>query len=121
MMKSVIGYARVSTKRQADEGASLSDQRLQIREFAKRNKLKIRKIYSDVDSARNEDGGCERPGFNEAVERSLKTKWPIIAASADRFTRTGATYDRFVAEGGSAYGAREGFGVDDSVSISAEI
>jgi DNA invertase Pin-like site-specific DNA recombinase len=118
-MKSVIGYARVSTKKQADEGASLSDQRLQIQEFAKHNKLTVRKFYLDVDSARNEDDGSERPEFNKAVERSLKTKWPIIAASADRFTRTGSTYDRFVAAGGRAYGAREGFGVDESVMRAA--
>lgn len=118
-MKPVIGYTRVSTQRQADAGDSLSDQRLQIQEFAKHNKLNIRKFYSDVDSARNEENGCERPDFNRAVQHSLRTKWPIIAASADRFTRTGATYEQFVAQGGKAYGAREGFDVDESVMRAA--
>jgi hypothetical protein len=108
-MQSVIGYLRVSTKSKADKGISLLDQKLQIQEFAKHNSLKIRQVYIDVDSARNEADVSKRPQFNNAVERSLKTKWPIIAASADRFTRTGAAYDRFVAAGGRAYGAREGF------------
>ncbi len=118
-MKSVIGYARVSTRRQAEEGGSLAAQKLQIRQFAKDNKLKIRKIYVDVDSARNEDNGSQRPDFIKAMEHSLTAKWPIIAASFDRFTRTGATYVWFLAAGGRAYGAREGFGADEDVMHAA--
>ena len=118
-VRSVIGYTRVSTKRQAQEGASLTAQKLHIRQFAKESHLKVKKIYQGVDTAQNEENGTNRPGFKKAVEHSLRTGWPIIAASADRFSWTGATYERFVAEGGRAYGAREGFGVDKSVMRAA--
>ncbi len=58
-MKPVIGYARVSTQRQAEVGGSIATQKLVLRQFAKDTELKIVKIYFDVGSALNEDNGSK--------------------------------------------------------------
>ena len=95
----MIAYIRVSTKNQGDNGISLNGQKKQIQEFARINNLHIRKWCRDVDSARGEENFSTRKGFNEATEFSLRKKWPIIAATADRFSRTLSSYDKFVEAG----------------------
>jgi Resolvase, N terminal domain len=105
----VIMYRRVSTRRQGESGISLDAQEVQVREFAATTGSMIMEQYQDVHSARNEGKGCSRPGFKQAVARSLQTGWPIIVASPDRFSRTVQTYDKFVSAGGRAYPADKGY------------
>jgi hypothetical protein len=112
-MRSVIGYVGV------EEGGNFIVPTVKIMKFARDNKLELEKVYTDVDSTQNNGDGSGRSEFKEVVELSLKMKWPIIATSADRFTRSGVFYRRFVAAGGRAYGARKGFGVDESVMPAA--
>ena len=114
-MLSVIAYIRVSTNNQGDNGISLNGQKAQIREFARINNLHIRIWCIDVDSARGEENFSTRKGFNEATELSLRKGWPIIAATADRFSRTLSSYDKFIEAGGKAYSADIGFGGDEAV------
>lgn len=115
IMLNIISYVRVSTRNQDDYGDSLNAQTKQIVEFCKVNELFIWKRFSDVGTARNEDEGSEREGFRNAIELALKKKWPIIVASADRFTRTDSIFEDFIRRGGKLYAADSGFGVDEAV------
>ena len=117
--RNVIGYLRVSTQKQGDNGISMDGQKAQVKELASAYGLKIKKFYSDTGSAPGEDNFSERPGFLDAMQRSLETGWPIICASADRFSRTFASYDRFVLEGGKVYSADIGFGANDAIMRAA--
>lgn len=117
--RDVIGYLRVSTQKQGDNGISLDGQKEQLRELARAYGLRIRKFYIDTDSALGEDNFSERPGFLDAMQRSLENGWPIICASADRFSRTCASYERFVLEGGKVYSADIGFGADEAIMRAA--
>jgi DNA invertase Pin-like site-specific DNA recombinase len=111
-MLSVIAFVRVSTHKQAEYGISLDAQRRQIKAFCRMEHLRIRKWVPDTDSARNEENGSVRAGFNEATELALEKDWPIIVATPDRFTRTSETYDRFRERGGRVYSTDIGFGAD---------
>ena len=93
----------------------MDGQRRQIRAYCDAEGLKIRRIFSDDDSARHEEELSERKGFNDATELALKKGWPIIVADASRFSRTEASYSRFVDAGGKIYDANEGFGADEAV------
>jgi DNA invertase Pin-like site-specific DNA recombinase len=97
----------------------MDGQKEQLRELARAYGLRIKKFYIDTDSALGEDNFSARPGFLDAMQRSLETGWPIICASADRFSRTCASYDRFVREGGKVYSADIGFGADDAIMRAA--
>jgi DNA invertase Pin-like site-specific DNA recombinase len=111
----VIEYTRVSTKRQGNNGISLGEQATQIREVGAANNLSIMERYTDTHSARQEHESSSRPGFNEAIRRSIATGWPIIVASADRFSRTVASYDRFADAGGRLLVADIGPGAGEGV------
>lgn len=114
-MLSVIGYIRVSTIKQASYGNSLGAQKKQIQAFAKANKLKIKKWFTDTDTARNEENRSERPDFKRATELATKKKWAIIVATSDRFSRTSESYDRFINADGKVYSTDVGFGADEAV------
>ncbi len=113
-MLTMIGYTRVSTRNQGDNGISLNGQRQQIREWATRNNVRIGKWYTDAASARGEENLSDRKGFNEAVGLALEKGWPIVAATADRFSRSVPSYDRFVEAGGKLYSTDVGFRDDDA-------
>ena len=78
-MKAAVAYTRVSTNKQKSRGLSPEDQRRQIEEFAEKNTLRIAGEFSDMHSARNEQEGSERPGFNEACKLALISPTAPIA------------------------------------------
>src|ERR1700722_8935035 len=115
-MQNVIAYVRVSTEKQSKYGKGLDGQKRQIQAYCKAEELKIhRTIFSDDDSARHEEELSARKGFNDAIDLALKKGWPIIVADASRFSRTEASYIRFVDAGGRIYDTAEGFGADEAV------
>jgi site-specific DNA recombinase len=60
-----VGYTRVSTKDQADEGISLDAQAERIRHYCQAKGLELLHIYSDQKSGRV---ALNRPGFQEMLE-----------------------------------------------------
>ena len=95
----LIPYIRVSTKPQSD-GMSLEDQRLMLEALDESVEYVLDELISETHSARNEHEACKRSGLNKAMKLALKIGADIVVTSADRFTRTAATYKRFVAQGG---------------------
>jgi len=118
-MKNVIAYIRVSTRNQFKKGLSLDVQMQEIRALTKGNEMKIVAVRCDGASAQNEDNVSVRPGLNKAVEAALKYDRPIIAASADRFSRSVNAYDRFIRDGGKLYVADLGFSANGAAMRNA--
>lgn len=81
-----IGYTRVSTGRQKDQGGSLAVQRDRIVEYAVLNGLELVNTFEDaLSGARGEEA---RPGFKAALDaiRSGEAS-TLIVTDADRFSR----------------------------------
>jgi DNA invertase Pin-like site-specific DNA recombinase len=80
----ILGYVRVSTPRQADQGSSLEGQADQIRGYAERCGYDLKEIYQDVGSAYK--GGI-RPGLRRAMTEALRLDAPLCVTSISRLCR----------------------------------
>ena len=81
----MIGYARVSTKKQGLDGLGMEDQINQIKDYAKRNNLTIIKIYKETESGNKTDK--HRPELSKAISQSKINKCKLVIARIDRLSR----------------------------------
>ena len=81
----MIGYARVSTKKQGLDGLCMEDQIKQIKDYAKRNNLTIIKIYKETESGNKTDK--HRPELSKAISQSKINKCKLVIARIDRLSR----------------------------------
>ena len=81
----MIGYARVSTKKQGLDGLGMEDQIKQIKDYAKRNNLTIIKIYKETESGIKNDK--HRPELSKAISQSKINKCKLVIARIDRLSR----------------------------------
>ena len=81
----MIGYARVSTKKQGLDGLGMEDQIKQIKVYAKRNNLTIIKIYKETESGNKTDK--HRPELSKAISQSKINKCKLVIARIDRLSR----------------------------------
>ena len=81
---SVVGYLRVSTTEQKDEGVSLDVQRERIVAYCKMFQHNLVAIYADDHTGRN----LERPGFQAALARMVETDSLLMSVSMDRISRS---------------------------------
>jgi DNA invertase Pin-like site-specific DNA recombinase len=94
----VIGYARVSTEEQGDNGASLEAQEHAIRQECERRGWRLVGMYQDIASGKTT---ARRPGLHAALER-LETRGgarkpeAVVVSRLDRLTRS-------VADGGRLF------------------
>ena len=80
---SVVGYLRVSTTEQKDEGVSLDVQRERIVAYCKMFQHNLIAIYADDHTGRN----MGRPGFQAALARMVETDSVLMSVSMDRISR----------------------------------
>lgn len=81
----VIGYARVSTNGQVDDGVSLDVQEAKIKDWAKSNEAESVQIFRDEGiSGKTADN---RPGLKNALE-IIGTGDALVAHSLSRFSRS---------------------------------
>lgn len=88
-MRQAIGYVRVSTDQQADEGVSLDAQRARIAAYATAAGLQLVEIIEDPAVS----GGApleSRPGGARLVAASRKGKLDVVALKLDRLFRDAA-------------------------------
>ena len=84
-MTKAIGYIRVSTEKQKNEGFSLEAQERKIRAMADVQDLVLDRIISDDESGKNLD----RPGMKQVLEMvENKQVDTVIIAKLDRLTRS---------------------------------
>lgn len=78
-----VGYIRVSTQKQVEEGNSLTQQEEKIKEYCRNKNLILDKTYRDEGIS----GGIrEREGINEMLEGLVAGK-KVITTSIDRIAR----------------------------------
>ena len=84
-MKKAIGYIRVSTEQQADEGVSLDAQRAKIEGWCKANDCELVAVHVDAGiSGKNMD---KRPGLLKALG-SMKRDMVLVVYSLSRLARS---------------------------------
>lgn len=87
----VVGYIRVSTNEQKNNGISLDAQEANIRDYAKSKGVKVRHIYKDGGiSGKNID---KRPGLKRCLDE-IKAQEELVCVSQSRLSRdVKDTYD----------------------------
>ncbi len=84
-MKTAIGYIRVSTEQQANEGVSLDAQRAKIEAWCTHNGYELAQVYVDAGiSGKSMD---KRPGLQDAL-KSLKKGMALVSYSLSRLARS---------------------------------
>jgi len=81
-----VGYARVSTAGQADEGVSLEAQQAAIARFCKAQGLELLEVCVDAGVSGAAELG-KRPGLLAALELVRKHKASLVAYKRDRIAR----------------------------------
>lgn len=84
-MKAAIGYIRVSTLTQAEEGVSLEAQREKIKAYCRLHDLDLLSVESDDLSGKRADN---RPGLQRAINLACRQKAVICVYSLSRFARS---------------------------------
>lgn len=86
-MQDVVGYIRVSTPRQAQEGGSLDEQGYVVRGYCSEKKLSLLTIEEDDCSAAGAQGHLYRPGLRRALRIAKEKNAAILVPSVDRLAR----------------------------------
>jgi len=80
----VVGYARVSTEEQAQQGVSLSAQRERIEAFCTARNWELRRIYTDVASGKD----LRRPGLQQLLADGRRGLFEaVVFTKLDRLSR----------------------------------
>src|SRR5205085_2175300 len=83
-----VGYIRVSTERQAEEGLGLAVQEAAIRSWAKDRNAKIASLFSD-EGVSGALGAGDRPGLAEALAWIADNKADVLVVHRlDRLARS---------------------------------
>ena len=84
--RTAVGYIRVSTQEQAQEGVSLDAQRDKLRAYCKAMGIKLVEVFADEGVS---GGTMERPGLHQAL-RALKRGRAdtLVVVKLDRLTRS---------------------------------
>lgn len=85
-MPHAVGYVRVSTERQVQEGVSLAAQASRIRAWAQANGFELVALQEDAGIS----GGKadNRPGLQEAIAKACKHKAALVVYSLSRLARS---------------------------------
>lgn len=82
-MKAIIGYIRVSTKKQGMSGLGLEGQQAALEAFAERRDCKIIATYREVETGKRAD----RPELAKALAHAKRSKATLVVAKLDRLAR----------------------------------
>lgn len=84
-MKQAIGYVRVSTEQQAQEGVSLEAQQAKIKHWCSANGYELMEVFVDAGiSGKSMD---KRPGLRDAL-KALKKGHALVSYSLSRLARS---------------------------------
>ena len=107
-MQNVIGYIRVSTRRQAEENESLDEQAYSVREFCEEKNLKLISIEEDDCTAGGARAHLNRPGLSTALRLAKETKAGLVVPRVDRLARHPAILDEIFESEISVWSVTEG-------------
>jgi DNA invertase Pin-like site-specific DNA recombinase len=83
MAADVIGYLRVSTKKQGDSGLGLEGQRAAVEAYVQQIGSRIAAWYTEVESGKLTD----RPELSKALSHAKRSKATLCVAKLDRLAR----------------------------------
>lgn len=83
--KVAVGYVRVSTAGQAEDGISLDAQRAKVRAYCDLHGLTLLDVHGDEISGKRADN---RPGLNAALVQACKHKAAVVVYSLSRLARS---------------------------------
>lgn len=83
MTADLIGYLRVSTKRQGESGLGLEGQRAAVESYARQTGARIAAWYTEVESGKLGD----RPELSKALPHAKRSKATLCVAKLDRLAR----------------------------------
>lgn len=81
-----VGYVRVSTTMQAEDGVSLAAQQAKIRAWADTGPYEVVSIH--VDEGRSGGRADNRPGLQAALDEVCKTRGVLVVYSLSRLARS---------------------------------
>ena len=87
MIKTAVGYLRVSTREQGRSGLGLAGQRLEIEAFVKREGFVVSSWHKDVQTGAGVDALARRPGLTAALKEAEESRCPLIVSRLDRLSR----------------------------------
>jgi DNA invertase Pin-like site-specific DNA recombinase len=83
MVKEIIGYIRVSTKKQGDSGLGLEGQRTAVETHARQMGARIAAWYTEVETGKISD----RPELAKALAHAKRSRAVLAVAKLDRLAR----------------------------------
>ena len=83
MAAEIIGYLRVSTKKQGDSGLGLEGQRTAVEAYARQIGARVGAWYTEVESGKL----AERPQLARSLSHAKRTKALLVVAKLDRLAR----------------------------------
>lgn len=81
----VVGYCRVSTQEQAEEGCSIEAQKDKIQQWAELHDAEILDVFQDAGISGTK---TNRPGLLSAMETACQTRAVFVVYSLSRFSRS---------------------------------
>src|SRR5258708_39507828 len=82
-MTTIIGYLRVSTKRQGESGLGLEGQKAAVEAHARQTGARVVQWYTEVESGTRAD----RPELARALAHVKRSKAVLCVAKLDRLSR----------------------------------
>ncbi|HLN30744.1 MAG TPA: recombinase family protein [Gemmataceae bacterium] len=83
MATEIIGYLRVSTKKQGESGLGLEGQKAAVEAYARHIGARVGAWYTEVETGKLAD----RPQLNRALSHGKRSKSPLVVAKLDRLAR----------------------------------
>lgn len=96
MGEAVVGYMRVSTARQGEEGISLELQQSAIYRFAESAGMTVVAVYSDVASGRGRKSIRRRAGLRKAFEACRDYDAHLVVWNWPRLSREASTEEELL-------------------------
>lgn len=86
-MRPVVGYVRVSSRKQGLSGLGIEAQQDRLRAFCEQNGFDLTRIYEEVQSGSGADAIEARPQLRAALEDAKRRGCAVVVAKLDRLSR----------------------------------
>ena len=83
MKKEIIGYLRVSTKKQGDSGLGLEAQKAAVEAYARQDGAKVGAWYTEIETGKRND----RPELARALAHARRSRAVLAVGVLDRIGR----------------------------------
>ncbi|MBX7199002.1 MAG: recombinase family protein [Rhodospirillaceae bacterium] len=86
-MKPIIGYVRVSTRRQGQSGLGIEAQQERIKSFCEQFGYELCETYNEIETGAGSDAIDARPKLRDALTEAKRRRCAIVVAKLDRLSR----------------------------------